>query len=122
MQAKYSSCVVCGREISYAFGRPKKVCSHECYLIWKRERYYKRLLRERVHRISKADIEFEKFACDCGYGKFAWTMEGVFCLHCGLENPIYSADPWIPAEFAPVPKCRCDACKRTPAYQLWMYA
>lgn len=118
-----TTCIVCGREIPYEFGRPPKVCSHECFLLWKRERYYKQRLLQRSSRISRADLEFAETVCECGCDVFAWTMEGVFCNRCGLQNALFSAESWVPPEFIPTPACRCrEICRQGWAYQLWFYA
>jgi len=115
-------CVVCGKEIPYTFGRPRRVCSHECYLMWKRRRYYREKFLKRVVRISRADLEFERAACECGSERLAWTLEGVFCTNCGLESRSHGLESWIPAEFVPTPACRCSHCKRQAPYLLWLYA
>jgi len=115
-------CVVCGKEIAYKFGRPRRVCSHECYLMWKRRRYYREKFLKRVVRISRADLEFERATCECGSERLAWTLEGVFCTKCGLESPLHELESWIPAEFIPTPVCRCSHCKRQAPYLLWLHA
>ena len=115
-------CVVCGKEIPYQFGRPRRVCSHECYLMWKRRRYYREKFLKRVVRISSADLEFERATCECGSERMAWTMGGVFCTNCGLESRFHGLETWIPAEFVPTPACRCSRCKRQVPYLLWLYA
>ena len=117
----HTACVVCGKEIQYTFGRPKRVCSHECYLMWKRRRYYRQKFLKRIVKISKADIEFEHATCECGSEKLAWTLEGVFCSNCGLESRAHRLETWIPAEFIPTPVCRCSHCKRQAAYLLWLH-
>lgn len=117
-----SVCVVCGKEIAYSFGRPRRVCSHECYLMWKRRRYYRQKFLRRIVRISSADLEFEQRACDCGSEKLAWTLDGIFCTECGLESRSHLVETWVPAEFIPTPVCRCSRCKGQGAYLLWLHA
>lgn len=117
-----SACVVCGKEIPYAFGRPRRVCSHECYLMWKRRRYYQTKFLKRAVRISSADLEFEREPCECGSESMAWTLEGVFCSSCGLESRSHLLETWVPAEFAPRPACRCSQCKGQRLYLLWLHA
>jgi len=119
---QHSVCVVCGKEITYTFGRPRRVCSHECYLMWKQRRYYRAKFLKRVIRISRADVEFEPSTCECGSKVLAWTLEGVFCMKCGLESRSHRFETWIPAEFIPVPACRCSGCKRKTPYLIWLYA
>jgi predicted nucleic acid-binding Zn ribbon protein len=115
-------CAVCGKEISYTFGRPRRVCSHECYLMWKRKRYYRDKFLKRMVRISKADLEFEDATCECGSEVMAWTLEGVFCTKCGLESRSRSLEPWLPSEFVPTPACRCSHCKKRAPYLVWLHA
>ena len=117
-----AACVVCGKEIPYTFGRPRRVCSHECYLMWKRKRYYREKFLKRVVRITNADLEFEQEPCECGSEKLAWTLEGVFCTNCGLESRTHSLESWVPAEFVPIPVCRCSHCKGQARYLLWLNA
>ncbi len=118
----HTVCVVCGKEIAYRFGRPRRVCSHECYLMWKRRRYYREKFLKRVVRISKTDLEFERATCECGSERLAWTLEGVFCTNCGLESRLHGLETWIAAEFIPTPACRCSHCKRQTPYLLWLFA
>ena len=116
-----NACVVCGKEISYAFGRPRRVCSHECYLMWKRRRYYHTKFIKRSVRISSADLEFEQETCECGSERLAWTLEGIFCTNCGLESRSHMLETWIPAEFIPTPACKCSYCKSRVPYLLWLH-
>lgn len=120
---KTSRCVICGQEMQYIFGRPRKLCGNKsCYLEWKRRRYSNLQLIARSRRLSAADFEYAEPICTCGSDKFAWTMDGVFCLKCGLLEPLFSLETWVPAEFAPKPLCTCSQiCKQTPAYKLWAY-
>jgi len=120
---KTSRCLICGQELSYIFGRPRKLCGNKsCYLEWKRRRYSNLQLIARSRRLSSADFEYAEPICICGSDRFAWTMEGVFCLKCGLQEPLFSLEPWVPAEFAPKPVCTCtQICKQSSAYKLWVY-
>ena len=109
--------------MSYVFGRPRKLCGNKsCYLEWKRRRYSHLQLIARSRRLSAVDFEYAEPICLCGNDKFAWTMDGVFCLKCGLQEPLFSLETWVPSEFAPKPLCTCtQICKRSPAYKLWAY-
>ena len=109
--------------MGYVFGRPRKLCGNKaCYLEWKRRRYSNLQVIARSRRLSSADFEYAEPICICGSDHFAWTMEGVFCLKCGLQEPLFSLEPWMPAEFAPKPLCTCtQICKQSSAYKLWTY-
>ena len=52
------NCVVCGREIPFSFGRPRRYCSDECKRFAKarRDRIRKRLLRRLVSQGYEAEV------------------------------------------------------------------
>jgi hypothetical protein len=118
-----SRCIICGQQMQYLFGRPRKLCGNKsCYLEWKRRRYSNLQLIAHSRRLSSADFEYAEPICTCGSDHFAWTMEGVFCLKCGQQEVLFSLETWVPAEFAPKPVCTCTRiCKQSPAYKLWAY-
>lgn len=120
---KTSRCVICRQTLQYVFGRPRKLCGNKsCYLEWKRRRYQTLQLVAKTRRLSSADFEFAEPICICGNDRFAWTYEGVFCLKCGVREPLFSLEPWLPTEFAPKPACTCtQICKQSSAYKLWAY-
>jgi len=115
--------MICGQQLQYIFGRPRKLCGNKaCYLEWKKRRYQNLQFIAHTRRLSSADFEYAEPICLCGSDHFAWTMEGVFCLKCGMQEPLFSIEPWIPAEFAPKPACTCtQICKQSAPYKLWAY-
>lgn len=119
-------CLVCNREIPYKFGRPKKFCSRECTLEWRRVKYGHSKLLRLSRKLAQVEIAEYSPVCECNRQTYAWTIEGVYCGHCGLEEPNLTMEVvsrlWIPAEDIPKPACICSHCKRSPMYERWLLA
>lgn len=120
-------CLVCNKEIPYKFGRPRKFCSPECQLEWRRVKYGRSKLLRLSKKLAQVEVEEAIATCDeCRSKAFAWSLEGVFCAKCGLQEPKLTlqviAGAWVPAEDIPKPSCICSVCKRSPLYERWLYA